>query len=172
MTTYLHQLMSVHTIGGPRESGKGTADMGGVFKIDNCISVFKACFEKLMKLCHKKNMNTSNSILGYLVDSKALEAEREGCRCKATSTAQSQAAPLSSGLPPVEPKASMSKPSKSSKRKAKRSAVDDLFLKDGEKRTKARFGPDRTQRATSLQPDMETKREADELQASYGIKML
>ena len=77
-TTTLSQFMILQT-------KHGSADMGGVYQIDNCVTVFGACYELLMERMMKKGKSsTASSLLQYVIDAKQLETKRREVLVKAS----------------------------------------------------------------------------------------
>ena len=59
--------------------------MGGVYQIDNCVTVFGACYELLMERMMKKGKSsTASSLLQYVIDAKQLETKRREVLVKAS----------------------------------------------------------------------------------------
>ena len=75
MFTPLRNGTVVRTAG--HEFAVGVADMGGVYKLQNCLLVFQACYMKLRDKLKKCSTDPSHSILGYIVDSRWLKSVRE-----------------------------------------------------------------------------------------------
>lgn len=182
LKTFLQQQTTVRTLGGRNRSGSGIADMGGVFKIENCVAVFEACFSKLLQKCQKISQNSSHSILGYLIDAKSLEEARETCRCKVTSSRSRKRPPNGRALPPMETKRAASSTTQVPRRgkKSRQSAVDNVFNpsengvnRAGSKSDSPRsVGKGRNCRGSTIEVVdlVDTEQEANELRAAYGIK--
>ena len=75
--TRLTQLMVIES-----EDG-GSADMGGVYQVENCVKVFEACFLRLRKRL-SQNVNPDHSMLWYVINSTILERKRRECCLKAS----------------------------------------------------------------------------------------
>jgi hypothetical protein len=74
--TSLSQLMVI-------TSGDGSADMGNVFQVQNCITVFAACWHRLQSKL-KRHVNPEHSLLRYIVDPDKLQSRRRKCYEKAS----------------------------------------------------------------------------------------
>ena len=75
--TSLSQLMVIES-----EDG-GSADMGGVYQVENCVKVFQACWQRLRTRMNQKT-NPSHSLLMHIVDARKLEMKRRECNLKAS----------------------------------------------------------------------------------------
>jgi len=62
-----------------------SGDMSGCFKIENCVLVFRACFDALCRVLKPSRGNSGNgkSILQYIIDNAKLEDRRRLCGSKA-----------------------------------------------------------------------------------------
>jgi hypothetical protein len=61
----------------------GSADMGGVYQVENCVQVFQACWLRLFRKS-KQAINPDHSLLIYIVDAQRLENKRRECTLKAS----------------------------------------------------------------------------------------
>lgn len=61
----------------------GSADMSPVFQVQNCITVFAACWHRLQSKV-KRNMNPNHSLLRFMVDPEELRSRRRKCQQKAS----------------------------------------------------------------------------------------
>jgi hypothetical protein len=75
--TRLTQLMVIES-----EDG-GSADMGGVYQVENCVKVFEACFMRLRQRLNQ-NVNPDHSLLMHVINSSILERKRRECCLKAS----------------------------------------------------------------------------------------
>jgi hypothetical protein len=75
--TPLDQLMVIECRDG------GSADMGGVYQIENCVKVFHACWQRLRTKL-KQSPNPKHSMLRYVVDANELQVRRRMCSRKAS----------------------------------------------------------------------------------------
>ena len=60
----------------------GTAEMSGVFQVQNCITVFAASWHRLQSKV-KRQVNPRHSLLRYLVDPDKLRSRRQKCQTMA-----------------------------------------------------------------------------------------
>lgn len=167
--THLSQNSVVES--GGRGFATGTADMGGVYKLDSCIHVFQACFFKLRDKLLKFSTDPSHSILGYIIDSQWLKTERQNCQRKLpplSSYRNSSAIP--SGLPfnwtenstPHQGAAGGNKRKAEAMLKSHRASSNKQ--QSGQKRSNHQISsPNRGDET------MDTDEEAEQLKAGYGL---
>jgi hypothetical protein len=89
--TRLTQLMVIES-----EDG-GSADMGGVYQVENCVKVFEACFMRLRQRLNQ-NINPDHSVLWYVINSTMLEKKRRECCLKASLVTKFKKEPRRSSL--------------------------------------------------------------------------
>lgn len=75
--TPLSQLMVIESKDG------GSADMGGVFQVENCVRVFQECW-RLLRSKLKQKVNPKHSILRFIVEADSLQRKRTLCSKKAS----------------------------------------------------------------------------------------
>jgi hypothetical protein len=162
--TSLSQLMVI-------ASGDGSADMGNVFQVQNCITVFAACWHRLQSKL-KRNVNPEHSLLRYIVDPDKLENRRMECSRKAAfinrvvprgipnPTLFTRQAPALASKPPPSPETrGLPDPnwSRQQPRSSKRPAMQE----------KQEAKPTRSNPPEVFEV-MSTDEEAEQLKASYG----